>query len=277
MKKTSFLVVAIATLMMGCSPKMNDSSAGNTSEETGMAAAYPRASEDQMGTDWVNNKAAGLNFIATGNEPFWSVEIDFDSMMIYSTMADGEVLKTPVPAPISPQDVAALNYRAEVESGALHVTIFPKTCTDDMSGIEYPYRVSVTVKEGDSGDFENFMGCGRFKGDYRLHDIWALTSIDGSDIDPADFPKGVPTMDLQIVNSKVYGLAGCNQYSGVANAQHQRITFGNLMSTKMACPALRVENQFMGAISGNSLQYELQGLQLILSDDEHRLVFKKVD
>jgi heat shock protein HslJ/uncharacterized membrane protein len=276
MKKISILFLALAALTLGCSPKMQEDNT-NEKADSDMAAAYPRASESQMGPEWENNKTAGLNFLVTGNEPFWSVEIDFDSMMTYNTMEDGDVFNMPVPDPVSPQDVAALSYRAETESGTLHVTIFPKTCTDDMSGIEYPYSVRVSVKTGKEGEMQDFTGCGRFKGDYRLHDIWALISINGDALEPSEFPKGVPTMDLQITNGKVYGLAGCNQYSGVANAQHESITFGDLISTKMACPVLQFENQFMSAISGKSLNYELKDGQLVLSNDDYQLVFKKVD
>ncbi|MCB0629611.1 MAG: META domain-containing protein [Saprospiraceae bacterium] len=276
MKKINFLIVALALLILGCSPKMQEDTLSEK-EATGMTPSYPPASESQMGQDWENNKTAGIPFIVTGNEPFWSVEIDFDSLMIFSTMEEKGKLKTPVPQPVSPQDVAALSYRAETESGILQVTIFPQTCTDDMSGIEYPYRVRVTTQIGKDGKMEEYTGCGRFRGDYRLQDIWALTTIDGDALDPAEFPKGVPTMDLQLTNGKVYGLAGCNQYRGTVNAQHDMLFFGNLMSTKMACPVLMFENQFTAAISGKGLNYELKDGQLILSNEDHRLIFKKVD
>lgn len=267
---------AMLLCLFACSPRMSeeDTSMANSTEQ-------PTAGETPAALDpgdlWEQNSRAGIDFLATGNEPFWSVKIDFDNNMVFSTPEEAELLVTPVPAPVRPQDVAAVSYRAQTEKGTMHVTIFREKCSDSMADIEYPYRVRVSLKTGDEKEFTEYEGCGRFQGDYRMNDIWALVELDGETIDPAAFPKGVPSLDLQLTAGKVYGNAGCNQYSGEVTARNNTLSFGSLISTKMACPALNYEQRYTSALSGKALTYKLEEGKLYLSNETHQLVFKKVD
>jgi heat shock protein HslJ len=133
------------------------------------------------------------------------------------------------------------------------------------------------MKAEDSDEYTDYTGCGRYLGNYRLSDIWALTEMDGEAISAADFPNGVPTLDLQLRQGRVFGQAGCNRMNGKFTMGNNALTFGPLASTKMACPAMQFENKYLSALSGNTLTYELDGLKLHLQGREHKLTFKKVD
>lgn len=251
-----------------------------SSSETDMSSNEPASTvepEGSMNDNWVAKSQAGVDFIATGNEPFWSVEIDFEKMMTFNTMEEPNKMSTPVPNPVRPQDVNAISYRANTEKGNLYVTIFKEKCMDSMSGLESPYKVTVSMKPGDSDEYEEFTGCGRYLGNYRLNDIWALTEMDGESVAPGDFPNGVPTLDLQLKQGKVFGHSGCNRMNGKITMGDDSVTFGPLTSTKMACPAMQFETRYLAALSGNTLTYELDGLKLHLQGKEHTLTFKKVD
>ena len=276
MKNLFLPFVVIISLFVACSPKMKDS----VGSDPGTDPTEPTTEvepEGSMNDNWVSKSREGIDFIATGNEPFWSVEIDFEKMMTLNTMEEPNKMSTPVPDPVRPQDVNAISYRANTEKGNLYVTIFKEKCTDSMSGLESPYKVRVSMKPGDSDEYQDFMGCGRYIGNYRLNDIWALTEMDGEAVSARDFPNGVPTLDLQLKGGKVFGHAGCNRMNGKFTMGNQSLSFGPLASTKMACPAMQFENKFMAALSGNTLDYELDGLKLHLQGREHRLTFKKVD
>lgn len=276
MKNLFLPFVVIISLFVACSPKMKDS----VGSDPGTDPTEPTTEvepEGSMNDNWVSKSQEGIDFIATGNEPFWSVEIDFQKMMTFNTMEEPNKMSTPVPDPVRPQDVNAISYRANTEKGNLYVTIFKEKCTDSMSGLESPYKVRVSMKPGDSDEYQDFMGCGRYIGNYRLNDIWALTEMDGEAVSARDFPNGVPTLDLQLKAGKVFGHAGCNRMNGKFTMGNQSLSFGPLASTKMACPAMQFENKFMAALSGNTLDYELDGLKLHLQGREHRLTFKKVD
>ncbi len=78
------------------------------------------------------------NFKATGNEPSWSLVIDFDNQMHFKSLNHPKELVTPVPKPNIAQDAPVARYRAVTEKGELIVSIMPDTCVDNMSGEQFP-------------------------------------------------------------------------------------------------------------------------------------------
>ncbi|WP_049792057.1 copper resistance protein NlpE N-terminal domain-containing protein [Christiangramia forsetii] len=219
-------------------------------------------------------KDNSIGFKATGNEPFWSLEIDFNNKMHFKTLADEEMeLISPVPDPVKPQDVDAVSYRAKTESGTLHVTIFRKDCQDTMSGEKSDHFVRVSASTGENGEMMDFEGCGTYLGDYRLNDIWALETINSEKFESSK----VPNLDFNLKEQRVSGFGGCNRITGPITINEENIEIGNLVATKMACPNMEMENQFLKAITGKSFNFEIGNNQLILSSEETELVFKKVD
>ncbi len=79
-----------------------------------------------------------VDFRATGNEPSWSLEIDFNQRMRFRDI-NGLNLITSVPAATYPQEnVTAWN--ATTEQGELSVTVTREKCQDTMSGEIFDYR-----------------------------------------------------------------------------------------------------------------------------------------
>ena len=72
---------------------------------------------------------------------------------------------------------------------------------------------------------------------------------------------------LSRADGKVSGHAGCNSYFGSAIVSGEAITFGNLGSTKMACPepAMSQEARLLDALDGTR-GYRLQDNALLLLD-----------
>lgn len=222
-----------------------------------------------------NSKEMEADFVAMGNEPFWNLEIEFDRGMQFKSLNEPAALTMPVP-PAKSKDGSTLSYNISTEDGAMQVTIMRTDCQDSMSGEAFSYSVAIAVKDSKMEAFEQLSGCGRFQGNFRLNDAWALTSMDGKSIDAADFSGEVPNLELQLVTGKVFGFAGCNRFNGGLEFNEKTITFNALASTKMACPQMDVENQFMRAISMQTLGYELADNTLTLKNDAHTLVFSKM-
>lgn len=97
---------------------------------------------------------AGVDFVASGNEPFWSLEIDLKKKMTFRTM-NGDSLLTPLPPP-RPNTDSLKVYSAKTEAGQLTVTLRNSACSDDMSGFMRPYTVEVKMKE------QIYRGCGTY-------------------------------------------------------------------------------------------------------------------
>lgn len=95
----------------------------------------------------------GIDFIASGNEPFWSVQIDFHGELKYRTPETDQTV--PVPELRDEDDVKIL--QAELDSGSMVISIKNNFCRDTMSGFLFTHTVSVQF----NGERE-ITGCGRY-------------------------------------------------------------------------------------------------------------------
>lgn len=93
---------------------------------------------------------------------------------------------------------------------------------------------------------------------------WNLTSIAGGDLSTL-FTTKQPTMEIT-ADGKVTGNAGCNNYRSTYTLDGNTVTFGPVMSTKMACPDLKGEQLFTSLLT-TPLQAALDGNKLTLSKD----------
>lgn len=216
-----------------------------------------------------------IGFRASGNEPFWLLEIDFNGKMRLKTMNEpGQDLVVPVSQPIKPQDTDAVNYKGTAENGELSVTIFREKCIDSMSGKSFPYKVQISALRAGSDEPTTFEGCGQYQGDYRLHDIWVLTSWNGEAIDPG---IKAPNLELQLTQGRIAGFGGCNRLMGPLSVEGQLLKFGPIASTEMACPQLALETKFLTTINNQSFRFQLLEPGLRLEREGEVLEFKKVD
>lgn len=95
---------------------------------------------------------------------------------------------------------------------------------------------------------------------------WTLASIAGGDIATL-FTDRAPSMEFSN-EGKVSGNAGCNTYHATYTLAEGVITFGPVMSTKMACPSLQGEGLFVSSLS-TPLHVELKGDKLVFLKDEN--------
>ncbi len=218
------------------------------------------------------NSPREADFKATGNEPSWSLEIDFDQRMRFKDI-NGLNLITPVPAATYPQEnVTAWN--ATTEQGELSVTVTREKCQDTMSGETSDYRVEVRAAVATTGA-TTYAGCGRYQGDYQLNGKWILSRLNNQsvDVDKAE----VPYVEFQLSENRVVGFGGCNRFSGSVELIGDSLKFGSLASTKMACPTLDDEATFLRALAKQKLSFRIKKRQLRLYNDSTTLVFRAAD
>ncbi len=211
-----------------------------------------------------------IDFKATGNEPSWSLEINFDQQMRFKDI-NGLELITPVPAATHPQEnVTAWN--ATTEQGELLVTATREKCQDTMSGETSDYRVEVRVAVA-TADLTTYAGCGRYQGDYQLNGKWLLSRLNNQSVDQAE----VPYVEFQLSENRVVGFGGCNRFSGSVELIGDSLKFGALASTNMACPTLDDEAAFLRALAKQKLSFRTKERQLRLYNDSTTLVFRAAD
>jgi len=111
--------------------------------------------------------------------------------------------------------------------------------------------------------------------DQRLHDLWAIIQIGDKVFEKEDFPKEMPMFELNLTEGTVSGTDGCNRFRGSIQATADSLTFGNLLSTQMACPNMEISGLIGKTLSGNTFSYKLAKGKLLLSQDESVAVTAK--
>lgn len=217
----------------------------------------------------------GVDFLASGKEPFWSVEIAFNKKIKFTTLSGMDTITVPVADLIAVDSLPIVNYKGSSRQGEILVTIERKDCEDDSNGIAKHYAVHVSVKRPSVGTYAEFKGCGEYFGPVRLHDVWSLKSINGTLVDTLMDSR--PYMELHLDNGCVMGLLGCNSFSTQFFFGRDQLFFKPVMRTKMACALLDLETQFYKALSNSVLNYRFEGLNLILANKTDTLIFTKVD
>ncbi|MCB0374223.1 MAG: META domain-containing protein, partial [Muricauda sp.] len=120
---------------------------------------------------------------------------------------------------------------------------------------------------------------GSYVTDYRLHDIWVLESIAGTNVSKADFNgSDVPNMEININTNRFAGFSGCNRMTGSLFFEKDLLRFSQVASTRMACPNMEKESEFLKALQ-SSTDYKVENNRLYLSNgsEDNLLIFKKID
>ena len=107
---------------------------------------------------WDEKRKIGVDFVATGHEPGWLLEIDQEQGMYFKTRPLEDVaLRTAAPK----RDVTgnSTTFSGATEGGELVVELQKRPCTDAMSGKVRPYTVTGTA----SG--KKYSGCGLYLGE----------------------------------------------------------------------------------------------------------------
>ena len=99
---------------------------------------------------------------------------------------------------------------------------------------------------------------------------WQLIQLDGRSV------KAAPeTFVLKLENGSVSGAGACNRLMGsYTTGERRALKIGPLATTKMACPNLDQEQQFLRALESTT-HYDMDGpMLLLLSNGELHAVFQ---
>lgn len=108
---------------------------------------------------WMEKKAAGIDFFALGNEPFWLMEVDKDKQISFLRVDSTAPIVFAYAPPVQENGQYIFNVKKELDS--MQVTIKPEFCSDGMSENWYEFRVGVRIGG------VSYSGCG-----VRLSTTW---------------------------------------------------------------------------------------------------------
>ena len=220
----------------------------------------------------------GIDFYAMGNEPFWDLNMDFEKEFHFKTM-NGIDFTAPAAKFVKAIDNNIIKYESSTELGEIIVRLNKSKCADNMSGQPFDYQVTVEFKASGDTNFKTYKGCGNYVPDFRLYNIWAIVEVDGIKVNPADFKKNAPRLEINLTENTAFGTDGCNNFNGSFKTEYKRIFIGNLASTMMAC----FENEEISAkigkiLSNSNLDYSFKNNQLFFSQNNKIvMVLKNID
>jgi len=213
--------------------------------------------------------AAGPQLVCFGNEPSWSLEF-------------GE----PGTARLALPERAPLEYRggetrleplkerawrgkpANGRSGDLVAFLRESACSDGMSDTKHPVTARVSLPGG-----RFLAGCCRVPAATGATSAaplaiegptWRLASVGGKD--PAVTGTSSRPVTVRFEAGRIDGFSGCNQMFGAYTIDGDRVTFGPLAGSMMACAptAMALESAVQGALAG-ALHYAIAGDRLSLT------------
>ena len=113
----------------------------------------------------------------------------------------------------------------------------------------------------------------------NLNDIWVLTHLNEKAISVKNSDE-MPRMEINLSKNKIFGKGACNRFNGSIKEFSINILKFNdqLMSTKMMCQNMKLENTFFKTLPKTN-SYKIKNNQLFLFDLNNQEIarFKKID
>ncbi len=229
-------------------------------------------------TDLLNTKGyemqmKGIDFCASGYQPDWSLEIDFDQKIIFKSTLYKNIIEIPIQKIAEVGELGKI-YKFIDDSLDLKIQIDLLESPFSSGKDGRVYKVQIDFKK--DSDVIKYVGEGQYFGSLVLHDIWALQSINGKDIEMYQFKKR-PYMEIHLDNNKIHGFLGCNTFASSIYFEQDKLIVNHLLSTKIACLNANIEADFAKILNNSSFNYKVEKGKLILWNKSDELIFKKVD
>ena len=104
-----------------------------------------------------------------------------------------------------------------------------------------------------------------------------MEEMTGFNLKKEKLMKGMPQFEFNLTDMRFGGHASCNTLSGSINVVSNKIMFGSLMGTLMACPNTKIEKAIIEALNQKTVTYSIDKMKLTLVSGKTKMVLKKVD
>jgi heat shock protein HslJ/uncharacterized membrane protein len=253
-------------VFFGCSPKKE-------AKKTVVPSPVP-AVETTDSESTTPLKAMDVNeyyFMASGISPDWTLDISADGIRLRT---GEDSYSTPYTTPDRAMDSNIKRYVLRTESTHLNIKIIQEPCESEYD-VSRPYSVHVEYKRTLDPEYSVLKGCGAYILDYRLHDIWALESLNGEEVSVMEGLER-PYFEIDSRNASFMGSASCNQMRGSLFFEPGLLRFHDILTTRKMCPG-GLEAEFLKTLR-STIDYKLEEGRLTLTNPNGaQLVFRKVD
>lgn len=207
--------------------------------------------------------AAEPALICFGNEPSWRLDLTQPGQARFSMLdgASSDYRGASHPRAAHPETI--WRGRATTPRGGELIAFLREgACSDGMSDTVHPYAVNVSLPGG-----QHYAGCCRTPVAAVSATLetgtWRLMALPGQTLPPTTERTA---LTARFSEGRVQGFSGCNQYTGAYALEGDRLVFGPLAGTLMACPepAAALEGAFRTALTG-AMRVAIRGDELTLT------------
>ncbi len=103
-----------------------------------------------------------------------------------------------------------------------------------------------------------------------LSGIWRLQSIKGDDV-KADAPLQTPTLELNFSDNRLTGNTSCNSYNAPFTFSKNVLEVQPLITTRMACDKMDLENKFVKTFTGR-MDIDLENGKLVVRKENKEIM-----
>lgn len=213
----------------------------------------------------------GVIFYVRGNEPGWMIDFYRDGKIVFSTMSHpGLNFETHTGHVTISEKLREKSYVFQRPEASL--ILIGDKCEDSMSGEFFTHQATFEING------KSFSGCGMTVPDIRLNDIFVFEKMFEPEGPETHLHfKEKPYIEFNIDQLKLFGFSGCNEIGANLEFETTGISVGPVMSSRKACPGIS-EQEFINFFSNRKLSYELDQLELTLTDKEGRkIICRKAD
>lgn len=101
---------------------------------------------------WKQRRSEGIDIVGNGTEPFWSIEIDKEKLILFRLADTDKPVLIPIEKPLMTRD--SVVYSVSTDGGTpLKISISSRFCNDGMSDHLYEYKMTVWYKN------KTYKGC----------------------------------------------------------------------------------------------------------------------
>lgn len=212
-------------------------------------------------------------FKVIGTEPFWNIEIA-EEKISYSEV-DGVKIEFPYNLVTIDKFANTRIYKTVNGNGSILIKLTKGSCSDGMSDKNYEYSAEVEITQFKKTT--KHKGCGYFVANDLLSGTWILSQIKSKKVSNNQ-NSIIPFIEFDLENNRVSGNAGCNGFSSSFILKSDRISFKEILLTRMFCEDMLIEKNFVETLNevnsykvdGHELKFYKEGfLEMIFEKKEN--------
>lgn|SRR5690554_300242 len=244
-------------------------SCSNTKQTANKEEVSVSTEEDFTSFDDMPNVA--VDYRATAEDGSWLFSITFDEQMAFMDRKNNIKFST-------------LESKKEVAAGANVVHAYGKNSVYEIKATidvvdcnKNGKRIDIMVRRLSDNKVFDYSGCGMYRGDTDIHNVWSLYELNGERISPEKFPREFPHFEFDLAQLKMSGFAGCNQVNGNIRFDYNSLIIEPLISTRMYCSETsEIENEILKILRSSPI-YKIKDLYLYLEIPGSSLILRKVE